>query len=882
MSKFHIIAHTHWDREWHKTYQENRVRLIPFMDDLLKQIHAKDDFVFTLDGQTSLIEDYLEVKPENKETLIRAFGTGRLIPGPWYVQPDTFIPSFESLVRNLLISKRIAKPFAPQLNTGYLPDSFGQSSVVPPLLKGFGMDTALIYRGVSDEDTKHNEFIWKGIDESSVTTVWMPKGYGNGMFLSTDLEKSEKEIKTNLDLLHKRSVSDNLLLMSGSDQCFAKSHLIDAKDKLNEHYKEHTFSLTSIDRYMESISQYKDKLDTLEGELRKGQFSRVHASIAGTRGDIKKENHDMERLYESVLEPLNALMVLNGEKDNRDIIQKGWKYIVENHAHDSICTVCTDTVHKEMRMRIEYARQIANTIIDNHTDKLHVIIKYDEHGGRPVIVFNGTLAKGVVPIETTVYTKEKSFDVYNKSGDALSFDILHQTTINLKDTKVSLSPIPDDHYYKTSINTLVEVDGIGYHTLYIKEGTAPSKEARSMIKEYGLQNERVAVVFKDDGLIDIKDMETGTLYEDQLEFIDGGNAGDEYDYSPPKEDSLVSSMNQLTSKKIIKDTPLEAVVELTHSLEVPVTTGLEKRSDAMRELKLKTEVSLYKDSNHVAFKTTVDNAAYNHRLQVRFKTNSPETTHISDTQLGPIERENVFEETEKSMKEGWSERYYPVFNQHRYTGFKKSDAPFFVLNKGIPQYDIVQTKTHTNLDITLLSAVGMMGNENLPYRPGRRSGAVCETPDAQMQGKYTLEYAFVPYKDDPSLENLATLYTNKPLVRSYAEYDIEGTLPDAFNLMQSNNLASSILKVSEDKKDIILRVKNPYTENQTNPTLTFNRHLFKDVNSNDLKEDPFDDSNLKVHSLNTADESNIPKLAGSLTWKTLIHNQPKTLRFKFL
>jgi len=880
MSHFHIIAHTHWDREWHKTFQENRVRLIPFMDDLMTQIRNKENFIFTLDGQTSLIEDYLEVKPENKELLKKAFGTKRLIPGPWYVQPDTFIPSFESLVRNLLISRRIASSYAEQLNTGYLPDSFGQSAVVPTLLRGFGMNTALIYRGVSDEDTKHNEFNWEGIDGSNITTVWMPKGYGNAMFLSTDLEKSKKVIDENVELLNNRSISDNFLLMSGSDQCFAKSHLTKVKDMLDKHYKNDAFYLTTIDQYMDTIIKHNHKLETLFGELRKGKFSRVHASIAGTRGDIKKENHEIERLYESVLEPLNVLLYLNHGEPNHDIIQKGWKYIVENHAHDSICTVCTDTVHREIRMRIEYARQIANTLIDNHMDKLHEVIRYDHHEGRPVIVFNGTLANGYSLVQFTVYTKEKDFDLYNKKGEVFVFDILNQTTINLKDTKVSLSPIPDDYYYKTRIKTLVDVEGIGYQTLYIKEGQKPLGRESSMIRDSSFENEHISVIFKDNGLVDVKDLKTDKIHKDQLEFIDGGNAGDEYDYSPAKSDTLISSKNKLVSKKIIKDTPLEAVMELKHSMAIPLTTSLEKRSQQMVDINLVTEVSLYKNAQHVNFNTTVDNQAYNHRLQVRFKTDDVQKHHVSDTQLGRILRENIFEETEKSIKEGWSERYYPVFNQHRFTGFNNCDAPFFVLNKGVPQYDITQTDVQTKLNITLLSAVGMMGNENLPYRPGRRSGAVCETPDAQMTGPHTFEYAFMPYRDDSNLENIATLYTNPPLIRSYAEYDTEGSWPDTLNLMRSKLLSGSVLKVAENKKATILRIKNPYIETLALPTIHFNKHLFKHIVSVDLKEDPLNDSKLKIHSLNTVDESNKPRLAGSLQWENIIHNQPKTLSFK--
>ncbi len=33
--QFHIISHTHWDREWHFTYQQFRIRLVNLIVDYL-------------------------------------------------------------------------------------------------------------------------------------------------------------------------------------------------------------------------------------------------------------------------------------------------------------------------------------------------------------------------------------------------------------------------------------------------------------------------------------------------------------------------------------------------------------------------------------------------------------------------------------------------------------------------------------------------------------------------------------------------------------------------------------------------------------------------------------------------------------------------------
>lgn len=103
----HVVAHTHWDREWHKTFQEYRVKLIRFFDDLIELLYNDENFTsFMLDGQTIILEDYLEIKPYMKEKIKDLIKKGKLVIGPWYVQPDEFIPSGESLIRNLILGEK--------------------------------------------------------------------------------------------------------------------------------------------------------------------------------------------------------------------------------------------------------------------------------------------------------------------------------------------------------------------------------------------------------------------------------------------------------------------------------------------------------------------------------------------------------------------------------------------------------------------------------------------------------------------------------------------------------------------------------------------------------------------------------------------------------
>ena len=117
--------------------------------DLLEQDPAFTHFHF--DGQTIVLEDYLEIRPDRRQHLRRLIRDGRVAVGPWYVLPDEFLVSGESIIRNLQIGHRIASEFGNPTKVGYLPDQFGHIAQMPQLLRGFGIEDAVVWRGVGDE-----------------------------------------------------------------------------------------------------------------------------------------------------------------------------------------------------------------------------------------------------------------------------------------------------------------------------------------------------------------------------------------------------------------------------------------------------------------------------------------------------------------------------------------------------------------------------------------------------------------------------------------------------------------------------------------------------------------------------------------------------------
>jgi len=180
-----VVSHTHWDRAWYLPFEKFRIRLVRLTEKLLRILRENPRFTFTFDGQTVVLEDVLQVRPEWEAELKEHISAGRILVGPWYVLPDEFLVSGEALLRNLLIGHRIAQRFGRVMKVGYIPDPFGHIAQLPQILNGFGLDTFLFMRGMGDEGEElGSEFWWVAPDgESKVLAHHQITSYCNAAHL---------------------------------------------------------------------------------------------------------------------------------------------------------------------------------------------------------------------------------------------------------------------------------------------------------------------------------------------------------------------------------------------------------------------------------------------------------------------------------------------------------------------------------------------------------------------------------------------------------------------------------------------------------------------------------------------------------------------------
>ena len=190
-----IVPHTHWDREWYHSAARFQVRLARLVDDVAEQLWRKRLPSFLLDGQGIVLDDYLEMRPERKKDSRWPMAAGRLECGPWYVLADNLTVSGEALVRNLLEGGKAVRRAGGQLMpVGYAPDAFGHPAILPTLFAGFGIRSAVTWRGFGGESGQDKDlYRWRGPDGAQVVMIHLPApGYEYGANLPADPDEAQQ------------------------------------------------------------------------------------------------------------------------------------------------------------------------------------------------------------------------------------------------------------------------------------------------------------------------------------------------------------------------------------------------------------------------------------------------------------------------------------------------------------------------------------------------------------------------------------------------------------------------------------------------------------------------------------------------------------------
>ena len=470
MKTLHVISHTHWDREWYLTFQQFRLKLVHLIDKLFDILAEDPDFkYFMLDGQTIVLDDYLHMRPEMESILRQHIQSGRILIGPWHILPDMFLVSPEAHIRNLLEGARTARKFGPKMPIGYIPDPFGHPGQVPQILRGFGIEAAALWRGVSDLPA---ELWWESPDGSKVLLAYLRDSYSNGANLPVyDSVQFAQLISTARDSLTAHSAVNEFLIMLGTDHMEPSPHTSEAIAYANANLPDTQVIHSTLPDYIQAISDSITRLEqnipTIRGELRACDHSNLLPGVLSTRMWIKQRNHRSQNLLEKWAEPFSVfaqnMISERTKKSNGDqfsvdalsskrirnvapIIRQAWRLLMENHPHDSICGCSIDQVHNEMKPRFDQVDQIGEEITLQALQAISMAIDTgSEDAFSAIVIFNpqGNPRQDIVELDLQIPEEITQFELVTKDKKVIPYEFISASNQELANVMLDKNSLRD-------------------------------------------------------------------------------------------------------------------------------------------------------------------------------------------------------------------------------------------------------------------------------------------------------------------------------------------------------------------------------------------------------------------------------------------------------
>lgn len=813
-SEVHVVSHTHWDREWYRSFATFRAMLVEVADAVVAQLEAGTLAHFLLDGQTIAAADVLAVRPDLEARMAALVRAGRLHLGPWHVLADMTLVSGEALVRNLLRGRHWGDRLGGLLPVGYCPDMFGHPPDLPRILRGFGIATAVVWRGAPPSPGR---FRWRSPDGSEVLAV--RSRYYNPEVLWAAPGATQRMAAW---LTEQRSADPDgpWLLLNGGDH-LAPRDLDGRLDGLAPV----PVCEVSLAEHLDAVARAHTPaaLPVVEGELRRsgreGAF--LLPGTLSTRMELKQANAAAQALLERWVEPwavwadLTAPEVAGpaaegvaGPATVRALLDRAWDDLLANQAHDSICGCGIDSIHRQGLVRFAAVNDLGEHLLERCLRRtgLHTRLP-----GRPpaeeltLAVANphGSPLTGGVTVTLAVAPGRAPVALLDDQGREVPFAAVAQGRRTGFDSDVATLPYWPEHDAHLLRFVAHDVAPCGWATYRVRLGErTPAAALETHDDGAQVEVDGWHLAADDDGTVTLTHLATQRRHPGLGRLEDGGDAGDTYTHEPPQDDRLVRG--RLQGVRRVRSA-VDAELRLTVVLDLPAGLAPDRarRAEATVPTAFAVAVRRWRGVEQLEWTVRSDVTVTDHRLRAIVPVGTAAATWDTDAAWCTVTRPVLDGPPVPAQGPGEES---PVATAPLQTWCAAGEGParVAVLASGLPEAEARPGPGGTELAVTLLRGVGWLGRHDLRHRT-MGAGPPVEVPDAQGTGAHTWRWAVRVGDTDDALA-LAAQAWRAPL-RAFAL--AAPAAPQRSHLRLDGGALLSAVKPAEDGDGAVVRVHNP-------------------------------------------------------------------------
>ncbi len=780
MPTIYLVPHTHYDVAWAFTKEEYLKINEAILDEALRLMKTSE-FKFCIE-QTFLLKEIEKRKPSLFKGLKQMIKAGKLeIVDGQYLMPDTMLPAGEVLVREILFGKKYCQQkFGIEVPVAWAADSFGMNAQLPQIYKKAGYKWLAFRRGART-DIKESEFLWKGLDGTTILAHWFPLGYRAGL----DIDKWEQSFLE----LNKFASTPYILMPCGSGSMPPQPEIVPSVKNWNQNQPSVEMKIATPREFFQALETSSKKLETIEGELYDDELINVFPQVCSSRIWIVQGSRECEVLLTTAEEFATIAWLLGAEYPTNEF-REAWEKILFVAFHDIITGCGVDEIYEEVR---EIFASLKSRLTQIRDKSLTYITEKINTNGKRTVVFNP------LPWET------KNWIESAKSGFIANVPPLGYKVYKPPQPEPVNKIAVDGNQIETAFYRLKVDDKTGIVEVFNKAGKLLLKGNEIVIED-----------------------EVGDLYYHRSRFspeLIKSESGEGFQYGSFKPKGFRIEEEGLRVRVIFE----------TEYYCLTWPYRLKKRFPPMlykyKTLDISKEVVIYSDIPRIEFITRIDNKYPNIRLRVKFNTGIERKLYFRQTQFGVIS-----EPTEYFSKAGehWGSEPSRIPNFGYWFDVSDGVRGITFMNKGLPAVEIIED----SLYITLFRSVGGLSADGT-------AGPLVPTPDALELKPYTFEYAVQPHHGDwrqAEIYKQAQEFHYSPLA---IQVDAKGDLPQEYSFLKlsPNNLILSALKKAEDSDEVILRffeTKGEATEAKVELFRAIKRLTLVDLLEREERELPFE------------------------------------------